>query len=40
MKKLSEIPIRPLRIAFDRWDLRKPYENAIISSKIWDKKYV
>ena len=29
MKKLSEINIRPLRIAFDHWELRKIYENSI-----------
>jgi len=29
MKRLSEIPIRPLRIAFDSWSLRQTYENAI-----------
>lgn len=29
MAKLSEIPIRPLRIAFDHWALRKIYEKAI-----------
>jgi hypothetical protein len=29
MKKLSEIPIRPLRIAFDAWSLRKTYEKAV-----------
>ena len=29
MKLLSEIPIRPMRIAFDHLSLKKPYENAI-----------
>jgi len=29
MKLMSEIPIRPLRIAFDYWGLRDKYENAI-----------
>lgn len=29
MRKLSEINIRPLRIAFDHWELRKIYENSI-----------
>ena len=29
MKRLSEISIRPLRIAFDSWKLRKVYEAAI-----------
>ncbi|MCT4507310.1 MAG: hypothetical protein N4A48_00865 [Tepidibacter sp.] len=29
MKKLSEIPIRPLRIAFDTWGIRNIYEKAI-----------
>lgn len=28
-KKLSEIPIRPLRIAFDHWELRDKYQNAV-----------
>ena len=29
MAKLSEIPIRPVRIAFDHWSLRKKYEQAV-----------
>ena len=29
MKKMSEIPVRPLRIAFDHWKLREVYENAV-----------
>ncbi len=29
MKLLSEIPIHPLRIAFDYWGIRKQYENAV-----------
>lgn len=29
MRKLAEIPIRPVRIAFDHWNLRKEYEKAI-----------
>lgn len=29
IKKISEIPIRPLRIAFDTWGYRKKYERAI-----------
>jgi len=29
MKLMSEIPIRPLRIAFDYWGMRKQYENAV-----------
>ncbi len=29
IKKLSEIPIRPLRIAFDHWELRDVYENSV-----------
>ncbi|MGF7060101.1 hypothetical protein [Brassicibacter mesophilus] len=29
MKKLAEIPIRPLRIAFDDWKLRDIYERAV-----------
>ncbi|QUH20407.1 hypothetical protein [Alkaliphilus sp. B6464] len=30
MKKLSEIAIEPLRIAFDSWKLKDIYENAVI----------
>ncbi len=29
MEKLAEIPIRPLRIAFDHWELRTTYEKAV-----------
>lgn len=29
MKKLAEIPIRPLRIAFDHWELREAYRHSI-----------
>lgn len=29
MQKLAEIPIRPVRIAFDHWNLHKIYERAI-----------
>lgn len=29
MQKLSEIPIKPVRIAFDHWSLRKTYEKAV-----------
>jgi len=29
MKKLSETSIKPLRIAFDHWNLRDTYENAV-----------
>lgn len=29
VKKLTEIPIRPLRIAFDNWKLRESYEKAV-----------
>lgn len=29
MKKMAEIPIRPVRIAFDHWNLHKKYENAV-----------
>lgn len=29
IEKLSEIPIRPLRIAFDHWELRDVYEKSI-----------
>ena len=29
VKRLSEIPIRPLRIAFDHWNLRETYEQAV-----------
>ena len=29
MKRLAEIPIKPLRIAFDHWNLRETYEKAV-----------
>ena len=29
MKKLAEIPIKPVRIAFDHWSLHKTYEEAV-----------
>lgn len=29
MRLMSEIPIRPLRIAFDYWGMREKYENAV-----------
>ena len=29
MKKMSEIPVRPVRIAFDHWKLHKRYEQAV-----------
>lgn len=29
MKKLAEIPIRPVRIAFDHWELHDKYEDAV-----------
>ena len=29
MEKMSEIPVRPVRIAFDHWSLRERYENAV-----------
>ena len=29
MAKLAEIPIRPVRIAFDHWSLREKYEEAV-----------
>lgn len=29
MKRMSEIPIRPLRIAFDYWGIKDKYENAV-----------
>lgn len=29
IKKLAEIPIFPLRIAFDHWELREVYENSV-----------
>jgi hypothetical protein len=29
MKKLAEVNIRPLRIAFDYWEMKKVYENAV-----------
>ena len=32
MRKLSEIPIRPVRIAFDHWELHDIYEEAVRSA--------
>lgn len=29
MKKLAEIPVKPVRIAFDHWSLREKYEEAV-----------
>lgn len=29
MKKLAEIPVKPVRIAFDHWKFHKIYENAV-----------
>ncbi len=29
MEKLAEIPVRPVRIAFDHWELRDTYEQAV-----------
>lgn len=29
MEKMAEIPIRPVRIAFDHWNLHEKYENAV-----------
>ena len=29
IKRLAEIPINPLRIAFDHWELRDIYEKAV-----------
>ena len=29
MKKMAEIPIRPVRIAFDHWNLHESYEKAV-----------
>ena len=29
MEKMFEIPVRPVRIAFDHWKLHKKYENAV-----------
>ena len=29
MRKLAEIPIRPVRIAFDHWELHEIYEKAV-----------
>ena len=32
MKKLSEIPVKPVRIAFDHWNLRAKYEMSITAA--------
>ena len=29
MEKMAEVPVRPVRIAFDHWELRKKYEEAV-----------
>jgi len=29
MEELAKIPVRPVRIAFDHWELREVYENAV-----------
>ncbi len=36
MKMISEIPINPLRIAFDYWGIRKQYENAVRLASKYD----
>ncbi|MCL1882347.1 MAG: hypothetical protein FWF81_01155, partial [Defluviitaleaceae bacterium] len=33
MQKISEIAIRPLRIAFDHWDMKDTYKSAIIAAE-------
>lgn len=38
MKLMSEIPIRPLRIAFDYWGMKKQYENAVRLAAKYDIK--
>lgn len=38
MKLISEIPINPLRIAFDYWGIRKQYENAVRLAAKYDIK--
>ena len=38
MKKLSEICIEPLRIAFDNWNLRETYEKAVRLAAKYDIK--
>jgi len=38
MKLMSEIPIRPLRIAFDYWGMREKYENAVRLAAKYDIK--
>lgn len=32
MKLLSELPVKPVRIAFDHWNLRKVYEESIVAA--------
>lgn len=38
MKKLAEIPVRPLRIAFDDWEIREIYEKAVRVAAKYDIK--
>jgi hypothetical protein len=38
MKLMSEIPIRPLRIAFDYWGMKKQYESAVRLAAKYDIK--
>lgn len=40
MKRLSEIPIHPLRIAFDAWSLRETYEKAVRLAAANDIRYM
>lgn len=32
MRKLAEIPVKPVRIAFDHWNLRKKYEQSLTAA--------
>lgn len=40
MKKLAEIPIRPVRIAFDHWSQRDIYEKAVRTAVKYGHKYL
>jgi hypothetical protein len=40
IKKLSEINIKPLRIAFDRWSMKNIYEKAIRLAEKYGVKYL
>ena len=38
MKKLAEIPVKPVRIAFNHWSLHEKYEEAVRTAERWMKE--